>query len=89
MKDLWIPAALVALVVSSAGCTGSDEGDVDTAAKAAAAAPKSVDQLPADMPPEARAAASSAMGSAQAAQEQANDPARVRAMQEMRKQQSR
>jgi len=77
-------AAATCLAV--AGCTSQDEGDVEGAQKAAAAAPKSVDQLPADMPPEARAAAASAMGQAAAAEQQANDPARVRAMQEMRRQ---
>jgi len=69
-----------------AGCASEDQGDVEAARKAAAAAPKSVEQLPADMPPEARSAAASAMGQAAAAEQQANDPARVRAMQEMRRQ---
>jgi Tfp pilus assembly protein PilP len=86
MKDLLLGFGLIS-ALGLMGCSGgSDPGDVETAAKAAAAAPKSVDQLPADMPPEAKAAAAAAMGQAQAAQQQANDPARLRAMQEMRKQ---
>lgn len=81
--------ALVALVGASfiVGCDGPGEsGDVDGAKKAAQAAPKSADQLPAEMPPQARNAAASAMGQAAAAQQAGNDPGRVRAMQEMQKQ---
>jgi hypothetical protein len=80
---LLVTAALVAAV----GCSSSpDNGDVETATRAAAAVPKTPDQLPANMPPEARASAASAMQQAAAMQQQAQDPARVRAMQEMQKQ---
>ena len=84
MKYLWMFGVVVAACFA-AGCSKPEQGDVDTATKAAAAAPKTVEQLPAEMPPQARAAAASAMGRAQAAEAEANDPARVRAMQEMRK----
>lgn len=69
-----------------AGCSGGgDPGDVDAAKKAADAAPKSVDQLPADMPPEARRAAEAAMGQKSAMSEQMakENEARKRAMQGM------
>ncbi len=80
---LFVAVALVA----TAGCSSSeDPGDVAGASKAIAAGPKSVDQLPADMPPQAKAAASAAMGQAAAQQQMAADPARVRAMEEMKKQ---
>lgn len=85
MKTLNLFFVLAAGMIV-AGCASEDQGDVEAASKAAAAAPKSVEQLPADMPPEARSAAASAMGQAAAAEQQANDPARVRAMQEMRRQ---
>lgn len=85
MKRHIILCAVVACT-GLIGCSPSSDGDPEAAAKAAAAAPKSVDQLPADMPPEAKASAASAMGRSQAMQQQANDPARARAMQEMQKQ---
>lgn len=85
MKHLHLFIA-VAVGLALVGCSSNEEGDVASATEAAAAAPKSVEQLPADMPPQARAAAASAMGQAEAARQQANDPARVRAMQEMRRQ---
>lgn len=47
------------------GC-GSDAGDVEAASKAAKAAPTSVDQLPDNMPPEARRSAAAAMAQGQA-----------------------
>lgn len=80
-----ILAALAVFVV--AGCNGDDgNGDVEKAQAAAAKAPKSADQLPKDMPPQARAAATNAINQANAATKMGNDPGRVRAMQEMQKQ---
>lgn len=89
MRTFLLTLGAIACAFGATGCSPSANGDVETATKAAAAAPKSVDQLPADMPPEARSAAASAMGQAQAMQQQANDPNRLRAMQEMRKQSGR
>jgi len=78
---------LAVALVATAGCSSSeDPGDVAAAAKASAAGPKSVDQLPGNMPAEAKAAAGAALGQAAAAQQQASDPARVHAMEEMKKQ---
>ncbi len=55
-------ALIPLLAVLAVGCTGGDDvGDVETGVKAAQAAPKTPDQLPSDMPPEARRAAESAM----------------------------
>ena len=74
-KLLLVPIAIVA-----AGCSGGDDqGDV---AKAAASPPlKSVDQLPANMPPQARASAESAMraNDAMVSQQKAQMDAMVRA----------
>lgn len=82
MKHL-ILLSVTALAVT--GCnSGGDAGDVDTAAAAARSAPKSAADLPKDMPAEARRSAEAAMGSPGRAA--AEDPARVRAMQEMNKQ---
>ncbi|MDR3692907.1 MAG: hypothetical protein P4L46_26240 [Fimbriimonas sp.] len=79
---------LILLLVAAVGCVGcsQDKGDVDTARKAALAAPKSAADLPASMPKDARASAAAAMGQAQAAQQANNDPARVHALEMMRKQ---
>ena len=86
-----IKKLLLIVVVASgvvlAGCKGDSEGtDPAVAAKASAAAPKSAAQLPADMPDQAKASATAAMGQAAAAQAQASDPARLHAMEEMKKQ---
>jgi PBP1b-binding outer membrane lipoprotein LpoB len=87
MKKFLLALTVAAGTLLMAGCEGPGEtGDVESAKKAAAQAPKSADQLPADMPPQARAAAQSAMGQAAAAEQAGNDPGRVRAMQEMQKQ---
>lgn len=61
---------LIGASLALAGCSGSDRGDVKAAEEAAARAPKSVDQLPADMPPEAKRGAAAAMGQQQAMQQQ-------------------
>ncbi|MCW5942985.1 MAG: hypothetical protein KIS66_12180 [Fimbriimonadaceae bacterium] len=61
---------LIGCALVLAGCSGSDQGDVKKAEEAAARAPKSVDQLPADMPPEAKRGAEAAMGQQQAMKQQ-------------------
>jgi PBP1b-binding outer membrane lipoprotein LpoB len=67
---------LSALLISSAvlvGCSSSgDPGDVEKAAQAAQAAPKTADQLPADMPPQAKQQAEAAMQQGQAMAQQMN-----------------
>lgn len=78
---------IVLLGFFTVGCK-PDTGDVETALKATREAPKSVDELPPDMPPEARASAANAMGMAKA-QGQINSQeaqARTHAMEMMRKQ---
>ncbi len=66
-----IPALVALALVGGFGCRGSsDSGDVARAEAAAAAAPKSVEELPADMPPEAKRGAAAAMGQSQAMQQQ-------------------
>ena len=82
MRHLLTASVIAALLC---GC-GSSSGDVETAHKAALAAPKSVDELPADMPAEAKASAAGAMGAAQATQADAQNAARLKAMEEMAKQ---
>lgn len=84
MKRLIILTILATGLV--AGCSSNDSGDVEAANKAAAQAPKSADQLPTDMPPEARKQAESAIAQQQAMSQQANteNDARMRAMQGMR-----
>lgn len=85
MMRTLLPVGMALVVL--AGCSPvEDAGNVQGATQAASVAPKTIDQLPKDMPPEARRGAQAAMGQAQAVQQQANDPARVRAMQEMRRQ---
>lgn len=84
MKSL---ALIVILGIAAVGCK-PDNGDVETALRATKEAPKSVDELPPDMPPEARASAANAMGMAKA-QGQINAQeaqARAHAMEMMRKQ---
>ncbi len=66
-----IPVWIGLTLVVGLGCRGSsDSGDVARAEAAAAAAPKTVDELPADMPPEAKRGAAAAMGQSQAMQQQ-------------------
>lgn len=61
------------VVVSLAGCSGSDDrGDIATAQKATEAAPKSDSDLPTSMPAEARRGASAAIAQQQAMQQQMN-----------------
>jgi hypothetical protein len=67
------------------GCSGDETVDTPVARKAAAAGIKPAAQLPATMPAEARASAAAAMGQAKAQQDMNNDPARVHAMEMMRK----
>lgn len=86
MRNLTLTLFAV-VAVGLAGCRGSADGDVDTAAKATQAAPKTVDQLPADMPPEARASAAGAMAATQAQKEQMD--AQAAAMRRMRASQPR
>lgn len=88
MKNLLILAVGVFLL---AGCTGSDSGDVEAAKAAAAAAPKSVDELPSDMPDDAKRGAAAAIGQGKEMEQQmgAQNDARARAMAEMEKQKGR
>ncbi len=76
----------IGLAIACAGCSSEDNGNVVEGAKSAAAAPKSASDLKKDMPPEARAAAAASMGSAQAQTQMNSDPARVHAMEMMKKQ---
>jgi len=85
MKNLLILTAGLCLL---AGCTGSDSGDVEAAKAAAAAAPKSVDELPSDMPEEAKRGAAAAIEQGKAMEQQmgAQNDARAKAMAEMQRQ---
>jgi len=56
-------------------CSGSDDGDVAAANKAAAEAPKSADELPAEMSPEARRSAEAAMKQSEAMRQQMDSQA--------------
>lgn len=82
MRTLLISSLAIGGVL--AGCSGGgDPGDVEAANKASAAAPKSVDQLPSDMSPEAKRMAGAAMGQQQAMTDHAmrENEARKRAAQ--------
>jgi hypothetical protein len=57
------------------GCSGSDDGDVAAANKAAAEAPKSADELPAEMSPEARRSAEAAIKQSEAMRQQMDSQA--------------
>ena len=74
------------VLIACFGCSGDDSGNIAVANKAAQAAPKKPSDLPQNMPPEAKAAATAAMGQAQAQQQMNSDPARVHAMQMMQQQ---
>ncbi len=66
MKKLF-PFALALVAFAAVGCgSGGDSGDVEAAKKAAAAAPKKIEDLPANMPPEARRGAEAGIKQAQA-----------------------
>lgn len=86
MRTIAWTLALVLGFGVLAGCSGSDSGDVEKAKEAAEKAPKSVDELPADMPPQARANAAAAIEQAKV-RSQFEDDAQKRAMEAMRKQQ--
>lgn len=88
MKKLLIPIACLCFL---AGCPGPDSGDVEAAAAAAKAVPKSADELPADMPDDAKRGAAGAIqaGQEREAQMKAEADARSRAMAEMEKQRGR
>jgi Tfp pilus assembly protein PilP len=59
----------LAAILAMVGCETDDRGDVAAAEKAARNAPTSVDQLPPDMPPEARRQAEAAMKQREAMQQ--------------------
>lgn len=82
MKPLLIAIAFTSILW---GC-GENSGNVDTAHKAAQSAPTSVDQLPQDMPEGAKASAGGAIGASQANRADAENAARLKAMDEMAKQ---
>ncbi|MEJ5170294.1 MAG: hypothetical protein WHU10_04845 [Fimbriimonadales bacterium] len=86
MKTIAWMLALVLGFGVLAGCSGSDSGDVEKAKEAAEKAPKSVDELPADMPEQARRNAAAAIEQAKARQQFEGD-AQAKAMEMMRKQQ--
>lgn len=71
MKYL-LPIVLGILLV---GCSGSESGDVAAANKAAAEAPKSADELPAEMSPEARRSAEAAIKQSEAMRQQMDSQA--------------
>lgn len=82
MRIILISSLAIGSVI--AGCSGGgDSGDVEAANKASAAMPKSVDQLPSDMSPEAKRMAGAAIGQQQAMTDHAmrENEARKRAMQ--------
>lgn len=89
MKKLIIPMACLCFFM--AGCPAPDSGDVEAARAAAQQAPKSADQLPADMPEEAKRSAAGAIqaGKDREAQMNAQADARAKAMAEMEKQRGR
>ena len=68
------------------GCQEATEADTPVAEPSSGPMIKTAEGLPKNMPEEARASASSAMAQGAAAQAAANDPARVNAMNEMKKQ---
>jgi len=79
MRNLLL---LVPIALLTAGCSGGeDNGNVASAEKAAAAMPKKAEDLPKDMPPEARRAAEGAMkaNAAMSAQQNAQMDAMVKA----------
>lgn len=73
----------IAIGATLLGCSGGSAGDVEAANKASAQAPKSVDQLPEEMSPEAKRMAGAAMGQQQAMSDHAmrENEARKRAAQ--------
>ncbi len=83
MKKLLL---LISLAMLLAGCAGSSSGDVEAAKAASQAVPKSVDQLPADMPEEAKKSAAGAIqaGQEREAQMRAEGDARTKAMEGMK-----
>ncbi|RYG38014.1 hypothetical protein EON81_04850 [bacterium] len=86
MKKLALPLAMV-IGTALFGCAPpEDTGDPSVARKATESAPKSVDQLPENMPPQARSSAAAAMGqsAAMAQQMEAQNRARMLAEQKMR-----
>jgi len=60
----------LAVCFVAAGCTGSDNGDVEKARLASEQAPKSAADLPTSMPAQAQKQASAAMAQQQAMQQQ-------------------
>ena len=76
------PVVLFA-IVALAGCTGSPDSG---GAGPTVAAPKSASDLPTSMSTTDRKRAESGLGAAGMNQGMANDPARVKAMEEMKKQ---
>ena len=89
MKKLIIPIACICFFL--AGCPAPDSGDVEAAKAASQQAPKSVEQLPPDMPEEAKRSAAGAIqaGKDREAQMNAQADARARAMAEMERQRGR
>ncbi|GEM_PF-4055486 len=75
-------ASLALIALALVGCSSSETGGGGSTSPA----PKTSVDLPKDMAAPDRERAESALGAAQAQQNAANDPARVRAMQEMKKQ---
>jgi hypothetical protein len=80
----WALAGIGLVIL--AGCGEAPSADPVIGKKTAEAAPKSAKELPASMPPEARASAAAAIGQAKAQQDMNNDPARAKALQMMKQQ---
>ncbi len=80
----WALAGLCLAML--AGCGEAPSSDPVVAKKSAQSAPKNASELPANMPPEARASAAAAIGQAKAQQNMNNDSARMKAFEMMKKQ---
>ena len=82
----WKFGLVVLVATVCAGCNSDTSSDPSAAKMAADAAPKSASELPSNMPPEARAAAVAGIGQAEAQKKMNEDPARLHALEMMKKQ---
>jgi len=84
MRHRYLYLGIASLLL--AGCGSGSSSDPVAAQRAATAAPTSAAALPGDMPPEARASAAAAIGQAEEQKRMNSDPARLHAMEMMKKQ---